>query len=72
MMAGKLTENQRKILTYLKTQPEGARPVWISEGCGHFYEASWASSILKRMVDMGLVHKMSPGWYQITEAGKAK
>lgn len=68
----KLTDKQRQILAYLKRQPEGARTVWIAEMCGHAYETPWASTAMPRLLDLGLVARQGlPGWYVITEAGRA-
>jgi hypothetical protein len=66
-----LNADQIKILTYLRTQPEGACAQWIAEGCGHFYETGWASGRMPTLVRRELVNKLSPGWYQLSKAGHA-
>lgn len=66
-----LTVNQILVLAYLKTQPEGARTVWIAEACGHFFDTPWAARIMRRLVGVGLVERMGPpGWYALTEDGE--
>lgn len=64
-----LTDKQKAILRYLNTQPDGATANWIAEGCGHFYQTSWASSAMPTLVKRGLVNSPSRGWYVLTKAG---
>ncbi|HEX3863543.1 MAG TPA: hypothetical protein VHY35_17810 [Stellaceae bacterium] len=66
-----LTDDQKQILMYLETQPDGATAVWVAEGCKHFYDPQWARRRLQRLIDLGFVSKMAIGWYSITDAGRS-
>lgn len=68
-----LTDDQVKILRYMASEP-GEGPVrawWVAEGCGHFYAPEWASRKLPGLVKRGLVERLTPGWYNLTVAGRA-
>jgi hypothetical protein len=68
----KISPNQDLVLQFLaSTKGVWFSPTFIAEGIrGKPYHSSWASPILLRMVEMGLVDRNEKGHYKITNKGK--
>jgi hypothetical protein len=66
----RLSDEDRTILKYLLTQPDGVTPIWIAERFGHFYQSERASLRLKRFMRNGWVSRPSRGWYVLTDLGR--
>lgn len=66
----RLSDDDLTILRFLVTQPDGVRPIWVSEHYGHWYKPEWANTRLRRYCRLGLVANPSKGWYVITDAGR--
>jgi hypothetical protein len=68
----RISPNQDLVLQFLATT-KGVwfSPTFIAEGIrGKPYHSSWASPILLKMVEMGLVDRNEKGHYKITNKGK--
>ena len=65
-----LTENEQKVLDYLKSQPRMVSPTEIGmkvgkrTASGLLRHSAWASPICKRLVQKGLVERFANGWYK--------
>lgn len=68
-----LNGDQLAILSLMAKEPGDGDlcAQWIAEGCGHAYDTPWASSRLPTLAKRGLITKLSPGWYRISDAGRA-
>lgn len=69
----KLTDKQRRILSYLTKCSMPQTPTEIGKACGQPYHSasSWANSGMKSLTAAGAISRGDGPYYSITPAGRA-
>lgn len=72
-MAAKLTDKQRRIMSYLSICSMPQMPTEIGEACGQPYHraSSWATSGMKSLIANGAIIRGDGPYYELTPAGRS-